>query len=59
MKPLNAVPLSAIEKIDVYEPEVDFNHAKACRAKLYRFEIILKEDFLHLYLDPYYELTFN
>jgi hypothetical protein len=32
VKPLNAVPLNAIDRLEVYEPETFVNHAKASKS---------------------------
>lgn len=56
---MNAIPLVAIERVEIYEPEIEFNHCKASRTKIYRFELIMKEDFLNVYLDPYFEIAYN
>ncbi len=48
MKPLGGIPVSALAGVKEVQPIND----------MFRFELILKEDFLDLYLDPYYEVCF-
>ena len=58
-KPLNAIPMSAINRLEVLEPEVKVSHVQASKSMKWRFEIVLKEDFLYLYFDPYYDIVWT
>mmetsp|Transcript_44578 Transcript_44578/g.32675 ORF Transcript_44578/g.32675 Transcript_44578/m.32675 type:complete len:143 (+) Transcript_44578:370-798(+) len=55
-KPLNAVPIVAIKYITKLDPETKKDYASASTTKMYRFELVLKEDFLNIYFDPYYDI---
>lgn len=54
-KPLAAIPTQAISRIEVLDSLITPGTI-GLRQEQYRFEIVLKDDFLDLYLDPYYDL---
>ena len=45
-KPLGAIPLKAVLRLDVLDPEIIKHHASAQDTKVYRFELILRREFL-------------
>lgn len=59
MKPLGAVPLCAIKNVIVLEPEIKKDPYTAFSEKMHRIELILKDDFLELYFDPYYDVALS
>ncbi|CDW78900.1 UNKNOWN [Stylonychia lemnae] len=56
-KPLGAVPIKALHSIKVLEKDITKIHASCEKKCQYNFEIVLKQDFLDLYLDPYYDIV--
>ena len=59
VKPLGAIPVEAIERIKILETDVTRIHASCQKKSQFNFEIILKEDFLDLYLNPYYDVCLS
>jgi hypothetical protein len=56
LKPLGAIPLEAIQRIQILGSDVVELHTACIRKEHFYFEIVLKEDFLPIYLDPYYDI---
>ena len=62
MKPLMAIPITAIKKVEKVDFELPFKKNEKEKYSLYlnnEFEIYLKADFLNLYLSPDYEVKLN
>lgn len=56
LKPLGAIPLEAIQRIQILGSETHEIYTACIKTESFYFEIVLKEDFLHVYLDPYYDI---
>lgn len=56
LKPLGAIPIDAIARIQVLGTDVTHIHTACIKKESFFFEIVLKDDFLSLYLDPYYDV---
>lgn len=48
-----------MKSVRILETDITKLHASCEKKCQYNFEIILKQDFLDIYLDPYYDITLN
>ena len=56
LKPLGAVPIEAISRVQILGAETTSVRLSCIKQEQFHFEIILKDDFLSMYLDPYYDV---
>ena len=56
LKPLGAIPIEAIARIQILGSDVTSIHTSCSKKEHFTFEIVLKHDYLSLYLDPMYDL---
>ena len=56
LKPLGAVPIDAIARLSILGAETISVPLAPIKQEQFYFEVVLKEDFLSIYLDPYYDI---
>lgn len=56
LKPLGAIPVDAIARVQPLGSDVLEIHTSCTKKEQFHFEIVLKDDFLSIYLDPYYDV---
>ena len=56
LKPLGAIPIEAISRVQILGSDVTHIATACVKSEQFHFEIVLKDDFLQFYLDPYYDV---